>query len=67
MARIIIGADVVPTDVNRQHFIDGTMQNVVTEEILNMLSDADFVAVNLEVPLTDTVDKIKKSGKKEAD
>lgn len=62
MARIIIGADVVPTDVNRQHFIDGTMQNVVTEEILNMLNDADFVAVNLEVPLTDTVDKIKKTG-----
>ncbi|MBQ9782346.1 MAG: CapA family protein [Clostridia bacterium] len=62
MAKIIIGADVVPTDVNRQHFIDGTMQNVVSEEILKILNDADFVAMNLEVPLTDVEDKIKKSG-----
>ncbi len=62
MAKIIIGADVVPTDVNKQHFIDGTMQNVVSNEILQLLNDADFVAVNLEVPLTDVEDKLKKAG-----
>ena len=62
MAKIIIGADVVPTDANKQHFINGTMQNVVSEEILKILNDADFVAMNLEVPLTDVEDKIKKSG-----
>ena len=31
MAKIIIGADVVPTQVNNQHFENGNMQNVVTE------------------------------------
>ncbi len=62
MAKIIIGADVVPTEVNCQHFIDGTMQNVVTEEILQILNDADFVAMNLEVPLTDVEDKLSKCG-----
>ena len=62
MAKIIIGADVVPTQVNNQHFENGTMQNVVTEEILKILNDADFVTMNLEVPLTDVEDKISKSG-----
>ncbi len=62
MGRIIIGADVVPTDQNRQFFIDGDMQKVVGKELKKILDDADFVAVNLEVPLTDKEDKIKKCG-----
>lgn len=62
MSRIIIGADVVPTDKNRQHFIDGDMSKVLSKDLLDMFKSADFVTVNLEVPLTDTVDKIKKSG-----
>ena len=62
MARIVIGADVVPTQVNTHHFVSGEMQNVVTEDILKILNDADFVAVNLEVPLTDVEDKIAKCG-----
>ncbi len=62
MARIVIGADVVPTEVNKHHFASGEMQNIVTEDILKILNDADFVAVNLEVPLTDVEDKISKSG-----
>ena len=62
MAKIIIGADVVPTEVNKHHFANGTMENVVTKEILQLLNDADFVAMNLEVPLTDVEDKISKSG-----
>ncbi len=62
MAKIIIGADVVPTEVNKHHFASGTMENVVTKEILQLLNDADFVAMNLEVPLTDVEDKISKSG-----
>ncbi len=62
MAKIIIGADVVPTDVNRQHFVNGTMENVVSKEILKVLNDADFVVANLEVPLTDVEDKLSKSG-----
>ncbi len=62
MAKIIIGADVVPTDVNKKHFVNGTMENVVTQEILNILNEADFVAMNLEVPLTDVEDKLTKSG-----
>lgn len=62
MGKIIIGADVVPTDKNRQFFIDGDMEKVVGKELKKILDDAEFVAVNLEVPLTDKEDKIKKCG-----
>ena len=66
MKRIIIGADVVPEGMSGRdpipHFISGEMNNLVEQGILDLLKNADFRVVNLEVPLTDKEDKLQKSG-----
>lgn len=59
---IIIGADIVPTEKNIEYFINGEVGNVFDEEILEILRNADYRIFNLEVPLCDFENPIKKSG-----
>ena len=59
---ILIGADLVPTQSNFEDFIQGTMENVVDKELMNILNGADFRIFNLETPLSDIVNPIKKCG-----
>lgn len=58
----IIGGDVAPTKENYSDFIDGNIDNILDESVQNLLNQADFRIINLEVPLTDDKYPIKKSG-----
>lgn len=60
--QIIIGGDVVPTDINYQDFITGNVQNIVSSEIQTLFKEFDLGIINLEVPLTDNKYPIEKSG-----
>ncbi len=64
MSVIIIGADLVPTASNQQYFETGNMSEIVDSTILTELKSADYRIFNLEVPLTDKKDPLKKCGPK---
>ena len=59
---IIIGADFVPTRSNKDLFINGEVNQLFGDELINELSKADFRIFNLEVPLTDMENPIVKYG-----
>lgn len=61
-ARLIIGADIVPTISNQQYFENAQMEKIVDEGILTVLNRADYRIFNLEVPLTDREAPIQKNG-----
>lgn len=60
--RILIGADLVPTESNFVDFISGDIETIIDEKIINILNAADFTVFNLEVPLANKVHPIKKCG-----
>ena len=59
---IIIGADTVPTDSNIKSFIDGNITEIIGNELENILSEASYRILNLEVPLTNQGKPIIKQG-----
>ncbi len=59
---IIIGADFVPTEPNRQLFEAGSVTELLGEKLAGLLRQADFRIVNLEMPLTDRETPIAKKG-----
>lgn len=59
---ILIGADFVPTKSNIELFNAGNVVELVGNELLRVLNDADFRIFNLEVPLTDVSSPIEKCG-----
>ena len=59
---IIIGADIVPTKSNYDLFEKGNVLELVGQELLDILNQADYRIFNLEVPLTDTEKPIPKCG-----
>lgn len=61
-ARIMIGADLVPTEQNYQYFKGGDAETLVGIELLKKLNSADFTIFNLEVPLADQKQPIEKCG-----
>ena len=61
-AQLLIGADIVPTKSNADLFAAGDALSLVGEELLSRLRAADFVAMNLEVPLVSQSDPIRKCG-----
>lgn len=58
--KLFIGADLVPTKSNYSLFDD--VEELVGKELIDLLHDADFTAFNLEVPLTKSINPIKKCG-----
>ena len=60
--RIIIGADLVPTQSNIDLFRNGDVTELVGDELLALLHSADYRIFNLEVPLTDKLSPIVKGG-----
>lgn len=60
--KIIIGADLVPTNSNYDEFINGDVQNLIGEKIETLLQCVDLSVFNLEVPLTDVISPIQKCG-----
>ena len=59
---IIIGADFVPTDSNREMFQRGDIDSLFGNALNNILMGADYRIFNLEIPLTNTMMPIKKCG-----
>ena len=60
--KILIGADLVPTDTNVALFAAGDAKALVGEELMAVLQSADYRIFNLEVPLADSPSPITKSG-----
>lgn len=60
--KILIGADIVPTDSNMELFCKGNAKELIGDELLNIFMTADYIALNLETPLTDQIDPIAKCG-----
>ena len=60
--KIIIGADVVPTQSNIDSFKQGDALAIVGEKAANWIKNADFRIYNLETPLCDTANPIDKNG-----
>ena len=60
--RIIIGGDIVPTQVNVESFIAGDATALIGEELSEIFARADYRVFNLEVPFTDSGEPILKSG-----
>ena len=60
--KILVGADLVPTESNEQLFIKGNAEAIVGKEMKAVLDGADFRIFNLETALTDTDTPIVKAG-----
>ncbi len=60
--KIIIGADLVPTDSNIELFCQGAKQELFGNELADLLDRASFRIFNLEVPLADSDTPILKQG-----
>lgn len=60
--KILIGADIVPTETNKKKFENAQMEQIVDKALLEVVNNADYRIFNLEVPLTDNTIPIKKCG-----
>ena len=60
--KIIIGADLVPTEENYEEFESGNIAALADERILNALKNADYRIFNNELALTDKNTPIRKAG-----
>src|SRR5690625_410926 len=59
---IIIGGDLVPTEVNISLFSNGDIKSLLGNELKKIWLSADFRVFNLEAPLTDVEEPIDKLG-----
>ncbi len=62
MKRIIIGADIVPTESNQNMFAQADIDSLIGHDLHKRFQEASFIAMNLEVPLVDNADPITKCG-----
>lgn len=60
--KIIIGADLVPTESNFDLFKKGDAKTLIGNDLLITLKSADYSLFNLEVPITDCNSPIEKFG-----
>ena len=60
--KLYIGADFVPTDINKSLFEEGNGEALVGKELYEILKQSDLNVFNLEVPLTDAETPIVKFG-----
>lgn len=59
---ILIGADLVPTNSNKELFSAGDVNSLLGENLQKILDNADYRIFNLEVPLVDKEKPIDKCG-----
>ena len=59
---ILIGADIVPTEANKEYFASGNMVPVLGGKLMGLLSQVDYRVFNLETPLFNNSSPIKKMG-----
>ena len=51
MSKIIIAADICPTDSNEYLFENGNVHELIGQELQDIVGDADFRIYNLEGPV----------------
>ena len=61
-AKLLIAADLVPTNSNKKYFARGDTLHLLGEALQKRLQAADFIVMNLEVPLTNNLQPIRKCG-----
>lgn len=59
---VLIGADIVPTQRNADLFINGDIEKLFGDELINLIKSASYRIFNLEVPLCDCDSPIIKCG-----
>jgi len=59
---LIIAGDLVPTQPNFSYFESGNLESIMGKELLSVWRESDIRIFNLEVPLTDEKEPIKKTG-----
>ena len=62
MKKILIGADIVPTEKNYEYFRSGDAEKLLGAELKEIFDRADYRIFNLETPLTDSGKPILKTG-----
>lgn len=60
--KIIIGADIVPTENSIKAFNDGDIEKLLDKSLIDFLNNGDIRIFNLESPLCDIKSPIKKCG-----
>lgn len=60
--KMIVGGDLVPTRSNNELFVNGDIRSLIGEELHTILKNAECRIFNLEVPLTDVEEPIRKVG-----
>lgn len=60
--RIVIAGDLLPSGSNIYYFEKGDVSNLFGEKICKIFAEADFSILNLEGPLTDSINKADKVG-----
>lgn len=60
--KIVIAGDLVPTKSNEKLFGDGNIKELLGDSLYQIWSESDIRIFNLEAPITDTGNPIKKSG-----
>ena len=60
--KMIIGGDLAPTKTNFSLFEEGNIDALIDRPLIRILESADIRIFNLELPLTDTAQPIKKDG-----
>ncbi len=61
-AKILIGADIVPTEKNMGLFVKGDVEQLLGAELKKYMDSADYIILNLEAPFTDKETPIIKAG-----
>ena len=64
--RILIGADVVATETNKDYFINDHIHDLIGSELFDEIESADALVFNIEAPITDEWTPIKKAGSPKA-
>lgn len=59
---ILIGADFVPTESNSIWFEEAKIEKLIEEKLYYIIKNADYKIFNLELPLTNVYEPIKKCG-----
>lgn len=60
--KILIGADIVPTKSNIEFFESGNIRELIDDNLYELMCNAKYRILNLEVPLTDNSTPIQKCG-----
>ena len=62
ITKVLIAADIVPTKSNQIFFTNADIEYLVGKKLEERLKTADFITMNLEVPLVDSASPIRKCG-----